>query len=360
MALFNNPWTQLNQMPSALSGLSRGIESGMGLARQAQEMALRKAEVERANKLDPLKTELAQLQLESAKFGLGQKKSEAERVAQAREDQANLDDAFMAGMPEEDYLRMSAEIAQQLPQFIEQKKAREAQQATLERQLANEKFDRDMKRAEFARKSEKDRQDILQKQLDRELKLQMPNIEFGIEQQKLFSQLPDKLSKRIKPGKSITANSVKNVVESTTLNAPFIKAITEINSMIDGVGGQFKKLSPKQRAKIESKMVQLQMIYKGEEFAGLGVLAGVDYDLIKKVTGDPTAIFNFNTNARLKELEKTVIDSYNTKLDMNNFTPMGKDEIIGLVPNLETIDFTQQNFNTPQNQNIFNQAPGGQ
>jgi hypothetical protein len=47
MALFNNPWTQLNQMPSALSGLSRGIESGMGLARQAQEMDLQAEEAER-------------------------------------------------------------------------------------------------------------------------------------------------------------------------------------------------------------------------------------------------------------------------------------------------------------------------
>jgi hypothetical protein len=83
-------------------------------------------------------------------------------------------------------------------------------------------------------------------------------------------------------------------------------------------------LFPKDHAALKAIMADLQLTLKDEENYKLGVLAGLDLNILKEVTGDPTSLnpfVNFSTKAKLKETLKNVEEKMNNKIENYGFDP---------------------------------------
>lgn len=363
MAIYRNPFQQYAQTESPLAGLARGLQAGMGLARQRQQMELEKERLAREKELDPFKKQLAETQLETAQFGLEQKKEQAQRINETKDKLESLDKFYSEGaMPDDQYLKLQAQITGDLAGYLKQKQAQEANQEILKAQAEKEAFDRNLKLMEFQRKSQKDKNDLIQKQIDRELEINKPIREYQFNQQVFAQELSPQLNEKKKPNVGLNAKRVEEVTKVTSLTAPLLNQLRTLQGLIDQYG--VEKAPTEAKRRMEGMLTQIQLDLKSEPFANLGVLTGPDLDILTNLTGDPTAFTNFsskNAKTKLKEVEKYLMNKTNTKLGQTGFKPFTVQEMLKLVPPIIEGDAktpSVNQLNTPQNQSIWGQVGG--
>lgn len=293
-----------------------------------QQMGLADLQYQQAVQEQPYLQRMRELQQKKAEMGLAGLQQEQD----IQQKMSQLGSEYISGnLTDQEFLNRAYSLRpQQLTSSIEQ---RRVQEAATQKYLAEEA----RKEREFALQEKKFSYEQQKDAINRQIDLMKPQIEYDFDQQKLASQLSDDLFKKKIPGRGLTQKQVEKVTESTVLTAPVLKQINDILGLIkdETVFGPLDKIPSKKKAELESKMRQLQIVYKGEQFAGLGVLTGPDLDLLNAITGDPTALFSLsagNARAKLNSMKKNILSGYNTKLRQNNFNPFKEDELISTVP----------------------------
>jgi hypothetical protein len=162
-------------------------------------------------------------------------------------------------------------------------------------------------------------------QLQGQLKGQMPSILQGA-YRGTSSEAAD--------GQDLTGETVKKLTAATEGVSQLLSNTDELLGMIEEHGLEY---APSQtQAKMKTILSNITLQYKGEEFAGLGVLAGPDMEILLEATGNPTQFSLLSAAdqmAKMKQFRKGLIEGYNKKLMSRGFdtVDIGKLQSMGNV-----------------------------
>lgn len=324
------------------------FQKGLGAARERQQFdqqsALRDLQMQQAGLGLEQQQYMQPLQRRKSELGLGQ----VERDIQNQEIMRGLGESLASGEITEDQFLQEYQglFPEQVPAMIQKRKAQEAatQKFLAEQAEKERKFQLEQKKLNYQQSKDT---------IDRQIAQMQPMLNYNFDQAKLSNQLSSDLQNKHIKGRGLTQDMVKNVTKSTVLTAPVLKQIDKILEAIkdEKILGLIDKIPGEKKARLESDLRQLQLVYKSEEFANLGVLTGPDLELLNAITGDPTALFNLNASsarAKLNSMKKNILQGYNSKLRQNNFKPFNSKELINTVP-----DFQEKETPTETNYNLI-------
>jgi len=126
----------------------------------------------------------------------------------------------------------------------------------------------------------------------------------------------------------LTPLAVKEVTSATEGVSKILRSTDKLIDMVDKNGLEF--LLGEGKAKMETLLSDMALTYKGEAFAGLGVLTGPDLDILLDVMGNPTKLAATTADiqlAKLKEFREMLLAGYDKKLDARGFNPISHDQI---------------------------------
>jgi len=126
----------------------------------------------------------------------------------------------------------------------------------------------------------------------------------------------------------LTPLAVKEIVGATEGVSKILRSTDKLYEMVGKNGLQV--LPGKEKAKMETLLSDMALTYKGEDFAGLGVLTGPDLDILLNIMGDPTKLSGMSAEiqkTKLNEFREMLIDGYNKKLDSRGFNPVDANSI---------------------------------
>jgi hypothetical protein len=167
-------------------------------------------------------------------------------------------------------------------------------------------------------------------------KLMLSDAQYAQKQEQLVTELPAVLREAwkggyTKGGKSLVAEDVKDLTDHTEGVAILSDNTARLKDLLGKHGTQ--RVPTEERAQMETLIANLGIIYKGEQFAGLGVLQQADLEFLLKIMGDPTDFLGLPANQQIKKLnefERNFMKQYNNKLSSRGFDPVGMSILSGL------------------------------
>ena len=126
----------------------------------------------------------------------------------------------------------------------------------------------------------------------------------------------------------LTPLAVKEVTSATEGVSKILRSTDKLIDMVDKNGLEF--LLGEGKAKMETLLADMALTYKGEAFAGLGVLTGPDLDILLDVMGNPTKLAATTADiqkAKLNEFREMLLAGYDKKLDARGFNPVSPNQI---------------------------------
>ena len=344
-------------MASFLQNLVKGANAGFQGYQQGSQFSnqMQMQDIARQNammKQQELQRQLAQQQAFRQDF---QDMGYQQGVSDPREIQDLYTEHFPMQVAEQQMRALSDPYAQQKIQLRQQAEERRLQQLGLNQQkvdLSGQRIEALNKKLALAEKlgsaklMKETRDEIFREkklqadEADRKWKndWQMNKSEYEYEkkQEQLKGQVPALLQENYRGtalsgsdmAQDLTPQAVKEVTAATEGVSKILRSTDKLIDMVGDNGLQF--LPGKEKARMETLLSDMALTYKGEEFAGLGVLTGPDLDILLKIMGDPTTLSATTADiqrVKLEEFRNMLLAGYNKKLDSRGFNPITPEQI---------------------------------